>query len=682
MLEDIARTSTANAARKGSFEQFGRLARKLHLLSDEHILTLQQSSERCACKLGCDYCCVGAVTATLPELASIVKFVEAWPASQQAGLDTRLGEYQTQADRYWRGEEPIQAAKCPFLDLGRCSIYELRPLHCRSKSSYNADACKLQIDDPEIELQEVPGQSEVCIRLVEGTLHGFQEAGRPAGTYELAPAILHFRKGLPGLPRRFEVRPARQMDARLRADLKPVRLQAVNLFDAYNAGDSGPFDPLFGIDLPMVYSSADQAEEAWEQLHSHVDRLLETKSDPALAFHALVYARIFYLPYAAKDVKPLIERFMAHIHREFACKAFPHFTAPLPPRRKPGPFRLGYLSTRMIGYNGSRWALGWLGNHGRDVETFALNACPTEDAVSLRWRRLANHYFHLPFAAAESAELIRSLDLDALIFTDVGEDGLTLQLSLMRLARRQFGGWGRVVTSGSPQLDYYLSSADMEPDNGDLHYTERLVRLPGSGQFLCPEPIKPETKTREEYGLPDRPTIFIGQNPSKLHPCRDALIREISERSEKLVVICSHPSDPNAGEIVRARMSRAGIDVHLLPRVSLAGYLRVAQLADVVLDSLDFSGGITTVQLLTAGIPVVSFPGPYMRGRMSIPFLRQAGVESLIATSEEAFVRLACDTSMIRDAAERLQPAGLFHDIKPVRALDEFLLNNPGGQHS
>jgi Fe-S-cluster containining protein len=679
MLEDIAKTSAANAARSGSVERFGKLARKLEALADQEILKVHASSPPCDCKPGCDYCCRGLVTATLPELMQIVTEVESWPAPRRASLTTKIGEYQGEADLYWKGERLTLDAECPFLNQGLCTIYEIRPLHCRSRSSYNADACKRQLQDPEVEIPEVPGQSEVCIQLVEGTLKGFQEAERPSGTYELTPSIQHFLAGKPGLPRRFEVRPARQSDARLRTELKAVRLRAESVFDSIQTGSTDPaadsLRPLFGLDLPMAYRSIEHAEDCWADLNVHLERLLEAKPDTHLAFQALVYARLFYLPYTAKDVKPFLQRFMDHAYREFACKAFPQFTAPIDQKRKPGPFRLGYLSTRLTGYNGSRWALGWLANHGPEIETYALNVSPKEDAVSLRWRRLADHYFRLPFAAAEAAELVRSLDLDALIFTDVGEDGLTLQLSLLRLARWQMGGWGRVVTSGSPQLDFYLSSTDMEPEEGDSHYTEQLVRLPGSGQFFYPEPLKPSMKPRSALGLPDRPFVFVGQNPCKLHPLRDALYREISERSGKAVVICSHPSNPDVGETVRSRMSQAGVDVHLLPRMSLPEYLSVAQFADGVLDSFDFSGGMTTVQLLTAGIPVVSYPGPFMRGRMAIPFLKQSGATELIANSEAEFLDLACTANRIQEVAANLKPAGLFRDQTPVKALDNFLLD-------
>ena len=37
--------------------------------------------------------------------------------------------------------------------------------------------------------------------------------------------------------------------------------------------------------------------------------------------------------------------------------------------------------------------------------------------------------------------------------------------------------WGHPETSGLPTIDYFLTSALMEPEDGDDHYTERLVRL-------------------------------------------------------------------------------------------------------------------------------------------------------------------------------------------------------------
>ena len=38
--------------------------------------------------------------------------------------------------------------------------------------------------------------------------------------------------------------------------------------------------------------------------------------------------------------------------------------------------------------------------------------------------------------------------------------------------------WGHPVTSGLRHMDYFVSSAELEPEEGDDEYTEAVVRLP------------------------------------------------------------------------------------------------------------------------------------------------------------------------------------------------------------
>ncbi len=60
-----------------------------------------------------------------------------------------------------------------------------------------------------------------------------------------------------------------------------------------------------------------------------------------------------------------------------------------------------------------------------------------------------------------------------------------------------------------------------------------------------------------------------------------------------------------------------------------ADYLRVNALCDVFLDTLHWSGGNTTLDALAAGLPPVTLPGAYMRGRQSFAMLRMLGLEEL-----------------------------------------------------
>ena len=86
-------------------------------------------------------------------------------------------------------------------------------------------------------------------------------------------------------------------------------------------------------------------------------------------------------------------------------------------------------------------------------------------------------------------------------------DPLMTQLAALRLAPIQCVTWGHPVTSGLPTVDYFLSSELMEPKDGQDHYSERLIRLPGIGVCYA-KPVIPRpllNKTAQPLRSPRRP---------------------------------------------------------------------------------------------------------------------------------------------------------------------------------
>jgi predicted O-linked N-acetylglucosamine transferase (SPINDLY family) len=302
-----------------------------------------------------------------------------------------------------------------------------------------------------------------------------------------------------------------------------------------------------------------------------------------------------------------------------------------------------------------------------------INAGPYEDDFTYRWKRNADHYYQLPTSAAKIAEAVRGLDLDALIFTDVGTDALSVQLSLLRLARRQFAAWGIPTTSGSPTIDYYLTSGEMQPADGQGQYTEQLACLSGSGLSLPRARPQPSNKTQAELGVPVSGFYLIAQNPMKLLPGRDHIFREITERTAKPIVLCESVN-PEVGDMVLQRMRRAGVNVVGMPKLSVEDFLRVIQLADCVLDSFDYGGGITTIDTLSLRKPLVTMRGDFMRSRLATPFIKQAGLEGFITDSVQGYIDLACDPGPFIAATEASDPDAIFGDDRPAKEIDDFLL--------
>ncbi|HEX9302335.1 MAG TPA: hypothetical protein VF959_08305, partial [Casimicrobiaceae bacterium] len=74
-------------------------------------------------------------------------------------------------------------------------------------------------------------------------------------------------------------------------------------------------------------------------------------------------------------------------------------------------------------------------------------------------------------------------------------------------------------------------------------------------------------------------------------------------------------------------------------------------LVDLVLDTLPYSGGDTTLAALDAGIPVVTLIGTRHAERMSASIMRHMNLDHLVTQTEAAYVDLA--VALLTDSARR-----------------------------
>ena len=63
-----------------------------------------------------------------------------------------------------------------------------------------------------------------------------------------------------------------------------------------------------------------------------------------------------------------------------------------------------------------------------------------------------------------------------------------------------------------------------------------------------------------------------------------------------------------------------------------ADLLQLLASADVILGPFPFGGGNTTYEPLAVGTPVVTYPGRFLRGRISDALYHRMGMRSLVAT--------------------------------------------------
>jgi CRISPR-associated protein Csy1 len=429
-----------------------------------------------------------------------------------------------------------------------------------------------------------------------------------------------------------------------------------------HARDEGNLAVVLGerLMLPQVYEDlADVAR--WRERYRRGLEAVVRDADRYLprASEALDLNRQnFLLAYQGEDDTALQRDYSALLGKLIAA-ARPEWRAPRPLRFDGSrPLRVGFVGTIFRDCTAGRYFERWITDldPGR-FERYVYHVAAVADDFTKRIASSSEHFTVARGGLRETAKTILAHDLDVLVHPEVGMASVSYLLAAMRLAPVQAAGWGHPVTTGSDTIDFYFTCAEMEPPDGDAHYVESLVRLPGLGvSYSMPSP--PPPGTRAQAGLPQDSRIYLcAQSLFKVHPEMDDLLAQIAAADERAVLVFFQAPARRVTEAFAARVQRAlarrGVpprgQLKFLPRMESSYFRRVLALADVVLDTPRWSGGNTSIDAFAAGVPVVTLPGRFMRGRQTLGMLRLMELQELIAASAEDYVRIALEVA--RDAA-------------------------------
>ncbi len=351
--------------------------------------------------------------------------------------------------------------------------------------------------------------------------------------------------------------------------------------------------------------------------------------------------------------------------------------------------RIGYVSARFRDTSVTKIFLGWLRERNRESTTvFAYHASRQRDAVTDQVRSAVTSFRELGSAPGDAAETIRNDGLHLLVFLDVGMEPYVTQLAALHSAPIACVAWDYPVTSGLPSIHYYLSSEAMEPGDAQDHYSEKLVLLPGLGVHYT-KPVIPTGllfKSRRDFGIREDAIVYLSsQTIFKYLPAQDRLFARIARSVPNAQFMFLVTNEIVGGDLER-RLGRAfaaaDLDAAdrclLLPEMPKLDYWNLHRNADVVLDTIGWSGGVSTFEAIALGVPVVTRPGSLMRGRQSSAILTQLGVTETIADTDDKYVeiavRLGLDSAWRRSIVERMAGgcSRIYSDTRCVRALEDF----------
>jgi CRISPR-associated protein Csy1 len=420
--------------------------------------------------------------------------------------------------------------------------------------------------------------------------------------------------------------------------------------------------------LPQAYDNAQDVAQ-WRKRYADGLAALRRDRDRWMPRAADVFAldrTNFFLAYQGENDLEL-QRGYSTLLGELAAAAAPQLASPLPirydGRRR---LRVGFLGNMFRESTAGRYFERWItGLDASRFERFVYHTAPVADAFTRRIASVADHFFDERLDNRGVAGRVRADALDVLVYPEVGMSSMTYVLAALRLAPVQCAGWGHPVTTGSAAIDHFFTCGDMEPPDGERHYTERLVKLPGIGvDYAMPEP--PVPMSRAQFVLPDEARVLAcAQSLFKIHPDMDDLFARIVEADPTAVLVFFQAPSRAITDRVGARLQRAlaarGVaprgQVKFLPRLAGPHFRGVLSACDVVLDTTRWSGGNTSMDAFAAAVPVVTLEGRFMRARQTAAMLRMVGLEELVAHDADEYVRLALDVARDRERNAALREA-------------------------
>ncbi|CAN2535267.1 Photosystem+I+assembly+protein+Ycf3 [Methylocapsa aurea] len=445
-------------------------------------------------------------------------------------------------------------------------------------------------------------------------------------------------------------------------------------------------------ELPILYAEQEEIALRRARYAAALEALVASSRDAEIAAAlapAIGATQPFFLPYQGEDDRALQTRY-----GEFACRVLAQTrpAAPLAPPPAPGErIRIGLVSGFFCRHTVFRLFLeSWITRLDRArFELIGFHTGTTQDADTIRAAQYCEHFLCEPSTPEGWREAIVAAAPHVLLYPEIGMDPVSGWLAAQRLAPVQCMAWGQPETSGMPTIDYFLSSALMEPDGAERFYTERLAPMPNLGLHYKAEQLALTPLDRTLFGAePHAPIFFSGQALYKYQPCHDIVFPRIAAAVGpcKFLFIAFAKSEEVTAAF-RARLQRvfaaAGLsaDDHcvILPQMPQELFIAAAAASDVILDTLGWSGGRSTLDLLGADRPIVTLPGDFMRGRHTAAILRRIGCEETIASSLDHYVEIA--VRLGRDRAARAALAGFiaankhkaFEDMDYIRALEDFL---------
>jgi predicted O-linked N-acetylglucosamine transferase (SPINDLY family) len=349
------------------------------------------------------------------------------------------------------------------------------------------------------------------------------------------------------------------------------------------------------------------------------------------------------------------------------------------PRSPDGRIRIGYFSADFHQHATMLLMAGVFRMHDRarfEITAYSFGPEREDDAHAALRRDVERFVDVRGIANAAVVELARSHGLDIAVELKGYTQHNRTELFAHRLAPVQVSWLGFPGTCGTDFHDYILGDSVVTPPEAQAHYSEQIIRLPGS--YQCNDdarPIADWTPSRVDLGLPEGGFVFCSFNQLyKITPRMFAIwMRLLGAVPDSVLWLLR--SNALAEANLRAAAGAAGIAPARLvfaDREPNPRHLARLGQADLFLDSFPCNAHTTASDALWAGLPLVTLMGETFPSRVAASLLEACGLGELITHSEAEYEATALALARAPERLAALRARLSAHAALPLFQTERF----------
>lgn len=278
----------------------------------------------------------------------------------------------------------------------------------------------------------------------------------------------------------------------------------------------------------------------------------------------------------------------------------------------------------------------------KKYEVHMLHLSHTEDDWTTLYRNL-NGKFYQKTSINEIYNFLIKEKFNTIIFLDHAMNNITQAILNVKLAKKYIMLWGHPITTGSRNVDFFVSSKFMD-NNNQANYSEKLLLLDGIGfNYKVDKNLNSLKKI-----IPKNNSFYIPQALFKFLPKYDHLLGVLLEQNKNSTISIIKDKDPHYTKIfVERLLKNKKINKNFKRIFFLDGqdkkfnFINKLMEHKIVMDTVGWSGGNTSIEAIYLDKPIITLEANTLRGNHTSAILKQINLEILIAKNYSEYLALA-----------------------------------------